>query len=109
MMQTTYPDTDYNERAPPQVTGTTEILYDTQGVTYKGRCTRLDPSVTPLRVAVFSGADGMGANAVDDGMYTSGGGAKAITLHIVCDNRAIKMAPSTFARNYYYLRSGACY
>jgi len=83
-------------------------LYDTQCVTYKGRCTRLDPSVTPIRVAVFSGADGVGANAVYDGMYTSGGGAKPITL-AVCHNRAIKTAPSTIARNYYYLRSGACY
>ena len=84
-------------------------LYDTQCVTYKGRCTRLDPSVTPIRVAVFSGMDGgAGKNAVDDGMYTSGGAAKAITLR-VCHNRAIKTAPSTIARNYYYVRSGACY
>ncbi len=88
-------------------------LYDTQCVTYKGRCTRLDPSVTPIRVAVFSGMDGgAGKNAVDDGMYTNVstnvGGAKAIRLR-VCDNRAIKTAPSTIARNYYYLRNGTCY
>ncbi len=81
-------------------------LYDTQCVTYKGRCTRLDPSVTPIRVAVFSGMDGVG---VDDGMYTNVGDAKPITLHIVCHNLAIKTAPSTIARNYYYVRSGACY